>query len=66
MEQLPTGFKIARETIFKNNGVIDVVTDYDSNEYSGHAFTNTVNQKNGNEWILVTRTRNGKKKWTTY
>ena len=42
------------------------VTDCDSTEHSSHALANTVDYKNGNEWVLVTRFRNGKKKWTTY
>ena len=51
---------------FKNNGVTDGVMDFDVNEYSSHAFPNPVDQKNGSEWVLVTRYRNGKKRWTTY
>ena len=44
-----------------NNRIVDVVTYYDSNEYSGHALANTVNQGNGNGWVLVTRLRHGMK-----
>ena len=37
------------------------VTDCDLAKYSSHALANTVKQENGNEWVLVTRSRNGKK-----
>ena len=52
-----------RENV-NNNGVMDGVTDYDSAEYYSHTIANTMNQENGNEWVLVTRSSNCKKMLT--
>ena len=49
----------------KNNRVVDGVTYFDSTEYSSQALNNTANQENGNEWVLVTISRNGKKSLMT-
>ena len=49
-----------------NNGVLDGVTDCDSTEYSRHELVNTVEHTNWSEWVLVTRSRYGKKRWTNY
>ena len=43
---------------FKNNVVMDGFTDCDLTEYFIHALTNTVNQENEDEWVLVTRSKN--------
>ena len=37
-----------RENV-NNNGVMDGVTDCDSNEYSSHTLDNTTNQENSNK-----------------
>ena len=50
----------------KNDGVTDGVTDFESSEYSSHILANPVDQINGSEWVLVTVSKNGKKRWTTY
>ena len=45
----------------KNSGVMDGVMDFDPLEYYSHSRANKVNQENSNEWVLVARSRNGKK-----
>ena len=45
----------------KNNGVMDGVMDFDPLECYSHSRANKVNQENRNEWVLVARSRNGKK-----
>ena len=44
----------------KNNGVLDGVIDCDSTEYSSYTLANDVNQEKSNDWILATRSKNGK------
>ena len=43
---------------FKNNGVMDGVTDCDSDEYSSHALANPVDQVNSNALSLVRKCEN--------
>ena len=50
-------------TFVKNYGVTDRIMDYDSAEYSSHTISNNVDQTNGSEWVLVTRSINGTKIW---
>ena len=44
---------------FKNNGVLDGVIDCDSTEYSSHTLADAVNKEIRNDWIMVTRDKNG-------
>ena len=48
-----------------NDEVLDGVNYCDLNEYFSHELANAMNQENRNEWVLVTRSRNGKKRLTT-
>ena len=43
-----------------NKGVLDGVMDRDWTECSSHALAGAVNKEYRNDWILVTRSRNGK------
>ena len=38
------------------------VTECDLTEYYSNAIANAVNQKNRNEWVLVSRYKNGNKR----
>ena len=44
---------------FKNNGVWDGLIDCDSTEYYSHALADAPNKEIRNNWILVTRYKNG-------
>ena len=57
--------KTGRDNV-NNNGGMDGVTDCDSTEYSSRTLDNPVDQTNGSEWVLVARSRDGVKRWTTY
>ena len=49
-------------TFFNKTKVMYGVTDCELAEYSIHALTNILNQENVNELVVVTRSRNGKKR----
>ena len=50
-----------RENV-NNNGVVYGVTDQELTEYSSQEIYNTAKQENGNGWVLVTRSSDGKKR----
>ena len=51
--------KEKRKWLVNNSEITNVVTDFDSTEYSSRALVNPMKQINSNKWVLVNRSRNG-------